>query len=65
MGSLGRLSYSSTPVLFTPIDGRPRTGAVVNLEEVVIGQLHLAELERTFRVDDPNVMMFMKEHAVK
>jgi hypothetical protein len=52
-------------VLFTPIDGRPRTGAVVNLEEVVIGQLHLAELEGTFRVDDPNVMMFMKEHAVK
>ena len=52
-------------MLFTPIDGRPRTGAVVNLEEVVLGQLHLAELEGTFRVDDPKVMMLIKENAVK
>ena len=52
-------------MLFTPSDGRPRTGAVVNLEEVVLGQLHLAEIEGTLRENDPNVMMFMKEHAVK
>ena len=50
--------YTATPVLYTPSDGRARTGAVVRLEDVVLGHLHLAEREGSFCVNDPNVMMF-------